>query len=327
MKKFLFLLLALCAITPVASAQMSTYHRLVNYHPNGGDSDVDDQESHVMLATVDFYVPDLINDQLDAHLSVFGFPNTPGTAFRPSVPFGVQELGIPYWTWSNVAYKEDLDSLTSAQIEAALGFLPIETEGDGSPTNELQTLNYSSVTDSIGISGGNKVKLPYLKAEVDGSVTNEIELPSYSGLTNKVLTVNGSGNLVWADITTIYAGPAVQSLPTRSLNSNFTVSSTRPSFVTYEVTLACTVAALSGTATASAFLEYSINAGSSWVTLPQNSNSQALGLTVTFSSTGTQKGAVSGIIPANALVRVRSATAGTGTATVTIGANQAEAIY
>lgn len=57
-----------------------------------------------------------------------------------------------------------------------LPYLRSFTEVDGSVTNELQTLSLG-LNDSLEISGTNKVKLPYLRTftEVDGSTTNEIQ--------------------------------------------------------------------------------------------------------------------------------------------------------
>lgn len=74
------------------------------------------------------------------------------------------------------------------------GFLTAEI--DGSVTNELQSLALSA-QDSLSISAGNKVKLPYIKTEIDGSITNEIQTLSKTG--NQVTLSNSGGNFSIAD--------------------------------------------------------------------------------------------------------------------------------
>jgi len=86
----------------------------------------------------------------------------------------------------------------------------------------------------------------------------------------------------------------------RSLNTNYTISTTRDASVSYSINVSWTVAALlSGNATA--FLEYSINSGSSWITVNQTGKTLAL---LTFAAADDLN--LSGNIPANALVRIRT---------------------
>lgn len=87
---------------------------------------------------------------------------------------------------------------------------------------------------------------------------------------------------------------------TRSLNSNYTISTTRAADVVYSINAAWTLnALLSGSGTA--FLEYSTNAGSTWVTVSQVSKSLSL-----LTTGGADDMNLSGKIPANALVRIRT---------------------
>lgn len=86
----------------------------------------------------------------------------------------------------------------------------------------------------------------------------------------------------------------------RSLNSNYTVSTTRDVDATYSINVSWNLAALlSGSA--SAFLEYSTNAGSTWNTVSQVSKSIGL---LTFA--GADDLNLTGLVPANALVRIRT---------------------
>lgn len=99
---------------------------------------------------------------------------------------------------------------------------------------------------------------------------------------------------------------------TRPLNTNFTPSATKETYVTYSVTCTVTNPLLVGTSTAMAYLEYSINGGSTWFLPSQNGNSSGVGITVTVQLTNGQTGTLVGYIPANALVRIRTSTTGSG---------------
>lgn len=101
----------------------------------------------------------------------------------------------------------------------------------------------------------------------------------------------------------------------RSLNTNYTISSSRDAQVSYSVSLSVTNPLLAGSSTASAFLEYSTDGGSNWITISQAVNQSSVALSVTVAITLPNTQVLSGVIPANALVRVRSTTAGTASVT------------
>lgn len=103
----------------------------------------------------------------------------------------------------------------------------------------------------------------------------------------------------------------------RSLNSNFTISTTKWAVVTYTVTCTSTNPLLAGTSSASFFLEYSTNGGGAWTQASGAGNSNGVALTVTVALTNGQTGVLTGLIPANALVRIRTTTAGTASTSVT----------
>lgn len=86
----------------------------------------------------------------------------------------------------------------------------------------------------------------------------------------------------------------------RTLNSSYTISSTREACVSYSINASWTLnALLSGTG--SAFLEYSTDSGSTWVTVNQVSKTLNL-LTIA----GGDDMNLTGCVPPNALVRLRT---------------------
>lgn len=105
------------------------------------------------------------------------------------------------------------------------------------------------------------------------------------------------------------------SKPARTLNSNFTVSSTKSANVAYSVSLSVTNPLLAGSSSATVFLEYSVDSGTTWNLVSQASNTSAVGVAVAIAINNIQTSVVSGIVPVNALVRLRTTTTGTGSAT------------
>lgn len=108
-------------------------------------------------------------------------------------------------------------------------------------------------------------------------------------------------------------GQTVYPNVTRPINSTtFTISTTRWAFVAYNISISCT-ATIGSTASGSVALQYSTNAGSTWTTESTVSNSNTVTLAVVLNSVNAQGTVLSGIIPANALVRMVPTTAGTTT--------------
>jgi len=103
----------------------------------------------------------------------------------------------------------------------------------------------------------------------------------------------------------------------RSLNSNYTISTTKWAVATYTVTCTSTNPLLAGTSSANFFLEYSTNGGANWTLASGAGNSNGVALTVTVALTNGQTGVLTGLIPANALCRIRTTTAGTASTSVT----------
>jgi len=96
--------------------------------------------------------------------------------------------------------------------------------------------------------------------------------------------------------------------PTRTLNSAFQPSTTRNALVSYSVDIACS-ATLIGGQTGTVFLEYADDSGFTTNVVEVgrfvNGNSVSLAIAITVNQTNT--GTISGMIPANKYVRLRTA--------------------
>lgn len=103
--------------------------------------------------------------------------------------------------------------------------------------------------------------------------------------------------------------PTVNNAVSRSISNGagstnrYTISTTRPCFVTYSITMNFTVTALLSSS-ATVFLEYSTDGGTVWSLVSQVNTSFGLGLALS----GSNDMSLSGYIPANALIRLRPAT-------------------
>ena len=199
-------------------------------------------------------------------------------------------------TWSNVGIE-----------------LPSQTGQSGKylTTNgtavSWQTVAGTSYTAGTGISIASNV------------VTNTAPDQTVSITSGRGISVTGT----YPNFTISLVTPTI-SIASRTLNSNFTVSTTKEAFVAYSVTCQVTNPLLVGSSVANAYLEYSTNGGSTWLLPSQQTNSSGVGVTVTVQLTNAQTGVISGYIPANALVRIRTTT--TGTASVTYVTGQ-ETVY
>jgi len=173
----------------------------------------------------------------------------------------------------------------------------LTSEVDGSITNELQNLTLSG--NLLSISNGNSVTLPVANNYTAG---------------NGIVITGTSPNL-----TISVVQPTVTVVTSKVLNSNFTISTTKPAIVSYAVSCTVTNPLLIGTSTATTYLEYSLNSGTTWLTPSQSGNSSGVGVTVAIQLTNTQTGTLTGVIPANALVRIRTATTGTASVNYVTG--------
>jgi hypothetical protein len=150
-----------------------------------------------------------------------------------------------------------------------------------------------------------------------GEITNSA--PDQTVTINSGTGISVSGSYPSFTISNTSATPTITNSVSRSLNSNFTVSSSKNAYVTYTVACSATNPLLAGSSTANVYLEYSTNGGSSWVSVSQQSITSSVALAVSVALTQSQTNVVSGYIPANALVRLRSTTSGTASVTYITG--------
>lgn len=113
--------------------------------------------------------------------------------------------------------------------------------------------------------------------------------------------------------------PTINNAVSRTLGTNFTISTTRLSMVYYTVTCSATNPLLAGSSSSSSSLQYSTNAGSTWITVSTCTNLSSVALAVAVAITQQQTTVLAGTIPANALVRITSTVTGTGSVTYVYG--------
>lgn len=106
---------------------------------------------------------------------------------------------------------------------------------------------------------------------------------------------------------------------TRAINSTtYTINPTKQAYVAYDVSVSCT-ATIGGTASGTISLQYSTNAGSTWITVGTLGNSNTVSLAIALNSVTVQRAQLVGYIPANALVKMVTTTTGSTTATYNNG--------
>lgn len=138
-------------------------------------------------------------------------------------------------------------------------------------------------------------------------ITNTLPNQSVTLTAGNRISITGS----YPNFTISYIEPTAN-IVTRTVNSNYTISTTKQATVFYSVTCSVTNPLLVGSSTAMAYLEYSLNSGTTWNLPSQNGNSSSVGVAVAIQLTNGQTGVLAGVIPANALTRIRTTTTGTG---------------
>jgi hypothetical protein len=132
---------------------------------------------------------------------------------------------------------------------------------------------------------------------------------------DQTVSITGANNLsvtgTYPNFTVTQYIPTITSAVTRPINgTTFTVSSTKQAFVNYNVTISCT-ATIGSASTGSVALQYSVDAGSNWITVGTVSNSNTVTLAIVLNSVQVSGYQLSGYIPTNALVRMNSSSSGT----------------
>lgn len=171
--------------------------------------------------------------------------------------------------------------------------------------------------DSIGVVHTDINLLP--QVAMTGNYTDLLNKPSSttSITAGNGILITGSGTVGSPYVIAVVQPTITQ--PTRALNTNFTPSTTKAAILYYSLSTSVVNPLLLGSSTASAFLEYSIDGGTTWKGATQVGNLSSVSITVTVQITNTQTMPLSGIVPANALVRIRTATTGTAAVTYVSG--------
>lgn len=198
-------------------------------------------------------------------------------------------------SYTDLSNKPTIPTNTN-QLTNGAGFLTsqdVYTNGFGL-TKTGSSPSYTLAVDSatfMTVTAANTA-IATMTTDVNGKVPN-----------SRTISINGvsqdlSANRSW---TVTGAAPTFNNAVARSLNTNYTISTTQNSRVNYSVRISYSVTVLVGS-TGTMNLQYSTNAGSSWITVSTVSNSLNLGLALT----GYNDFNLSGEIPANALVRINS---------------------
>jgi hypothetical protein len=212
------------------------------------------------------------------------------------------------------AFTNDSGYITQAGARSAVSLTTTGTSGAAtynSGTGVLNIPNYApgtgtvtSVTAGTGLSGGTFTTSGTISMPATGTVG------TYSSV-----TTDAQGRVT--------AGTnASQSAQTRTLNSAFQVSATRPSLVTYSIRIT-TTASIGGNQDGDVILEIASDPGftTNVQTLSITQNAQAISLAVVLNSVQTQTGVLSGFVPAGYYARLRTVN-NTGTPTFTYRVGQ-----
>jgi len=147
-----------------------------------------------------------------------------------------------------------------------------------------------------------------------GVVTNTAPNQTVSLTAGNRISITGT----YPNFTISYIEPTATTV-TRTVNTNYTISSTKQANVFYSITSTATNPLLVGTSSGNAYLEYSTNSGTTWIGVSQAGNSNGVGVAVAIALTNGQTSVLSGTIPANALVRIRTVISGSATVAYAVG--------
>lgn len=100
--------------------------------------------------------------------------------------------------WDLSPYRQGLTYDPATRIlgitgtSSSINLSELKNDDDASPTNELQTLSFSSSTNVLSLTNSTSVDLTPLRNDADASPTNEIQSLNLSG---DVLSISGSNNV------------------------------------------------------------------------------------------------------------------------------------
>lgn len=206
--------------------------------------------------------------------------------------------GLVRMTGSTVSYDNStyLTGITSGQITSALGYTPLRGSDTISLSNRINLKLNSSDTASLSTRINTKVDQAGARAALSAGTGI-----SYNNTTGVISSTAVS--------------PTFNPAPARSLNTNYTISSTQNSRISYTIALTTTLSLLNLNSASRVYLEYSTNGGTSWNTINSAGTSRTLSVAIAVGLNETTYWNLVGEVPANALVRLRSVVSGGGTAT------------
>lgn len=240
----------------------------------------------------------------------------------PAAPAGTVAYAVnvaKHYLYNGTVWREIADI---SQLNSALSSLaPVAITGNyndltdkpsipvaqiQSDWNQVNTGSADFIKNKPSISSGTVTSVGVTSSDMDvtgspvtssGNITANLKSSGASAGTYKKVTVTNKG------IITAGVNPTVNNTVVRSLNANFTISTTQDADVIYTVRIAYNVTALLGS-TGAISLQYSTNSGTTWTTLATISNNINLGVVLS----GYNDFILAGRVPANALVRLNSTT-------------------
>lgn len=165
-----------------------------------------------------------------------------------------------------------------------------------------------------GVSGAKPVIMDALGFEhISTDTLNSVAFKGFTLTAGNAIVITGT----YPNFTIAMVQPTF-TFPTRTFNTTFTVSTTKAAYLVYSITTSVTNPLLSGTSTATATLQYSMNAGSTWQNVQQIGQSSGVALTVTLQLISGQTQYLGGAVPANALVKITYTGTGTNSSSIPI---------
>lgn len=189
---------------------------------------------------------------------------------------------------TDVYTKTDIDGFLSAKLNLS--------DTADMMAGAARYVNNTSVLTAIGFS-------PYPASNPSGFITS-------ASITGK-LNISDTASMLSGYMRngTSYS-PTTYSV-TRPVNgTTFTPSSTKPSFLKYNIKITCT-ASIGSASSGKVTLQYSTDGGSNWTTAGEVENSNTVTLAITLNSVTTQSGFITANVPANALCKLVSTSSGT----------------
>jgi len=229
-----------------------------------------------------------------------------GVALNSNISLTKSDIGL-----GNIDNTSDLNKPISTATQTALN---AKQNTLVSGTN-IKTVNGNTLLGSGDLTVGNTYTAGTGISIASNVVTNTAPDQTITLTAGNRISITGT----YPNFTIGYVEPTINTPVVRTLNSNFTISSTKQSIVSYTLTVTVTNPLLAGSSTANVFLEYSTNGGTTWLLPSQNGNLSSVALAVAVAITSGQTSTVNGIIPANALVRLRTLTTGTASVTYVTG--------